>query len=359
MIARSRLPAVALALLASLASSPAAAQLTLAQDTLSAESPAAALCGFCGGEGFGVVFRELPAPARGLQPEDFPLTLRAIEVALGAAHLDGTTCVSVAEGGTAHVDLRLYAGVTPDEARLAEAMGDEPWPGTGEELVFAADDVPIELSIPATGSMGFSLQLNRLEVLDEGSMPIRVLPPFSYLRAFVRLHDSASPGPSCAASSDGSPLRDDGRIASRRSYILANDRGFVWNEEVGVNGDWAIRLEVLPAIPSAVDAGRGDAALALDAAALEDASASADAAALDASAAMDAGPVSIGGAGGCACASVGAARARGGATPILTLALLLAALAAQGVVGGGFIRRPRRRAIDPASSGKAPRITAK
>lgn len=244
--------------------SVAGAQVTLAQDTLSAESPAAALCGFCGGEGFGVVFRELPPPSRGLLPEDFPLVVRAVEVALASARLDGMRCVSAPEGGTAHVDIEIWAGRTPPGERIGASEPGLPWPETGEELVFAAADVPVEFSIPATGSTGFQLRLNRFAVMDEMGAPIRVSEEFRYLRVFVRLSDSALPGPSCPFSADGSPLRDDGRIANERSYILANGMGFVWNEQVRVDGDWAVRLHIDPALPAQRDAGpRNDAGLAL------------------------------------------------------------------------------------------------
>jgi hypothetical protein len=296
----------------------AAAQVTLAQDTLSMDSPAAALCGFCGSEGFGVVFRELPAPARGLLAEDFPLTLRYVELALGAARLDGTMCQTIAEGGTVAVDLEVWAGVTPPGATIGATMPGEPWPGTSEELVFAAADVPIELSIPASGSMGFSLQLNRFEVMDEMGMPLRIASPFTYLRVYVQLHDSTLPGPSCPFSSDGSPLRDDGRIADQRSYILANGMGFLWNEDARVGGDWAVRLGIIPAIPPAVDAGpRPDAGPStVDAGA-------GDAGAIDAGAsAVDAGPIS--GGGGCSCRAAGPERSGSILASLLALAVVSA-----------------------------------
>jgi hypothetical protein len=297
---------------------PAHAQVTLAQDTLSMDSPAAALCGFCGSEGFGVVFRELPAPARGLLAEDFPLTLRHVEIALGAARLDGSMCQTIAEGGTVAVDLEVWAGVTPPGATIGATMPGEPWPGTSEELVFGATDVPIELSIPASGSMGFSLQLNRFEVMDEMGMPLRIAAPFTYLRVYVQLHDSALPGPSCPFSSDGSPLRDDGRIADQRSYILANGMGFLWNEDARVGGDWAVRLGIIPAIPPAVDAGpRPDAGPStVDAGASTSDSGGLDA---GASAGGDAGPAS--GGGGCSCRAEGS---QGSGSILASLLVLLA-----------------------------------
>ncbi|MBX7194121.1 MAG: hypothetical protein K1X94_18855 [Sandaracinaceae bacterium] len=292
------------------------AQVTLAQDTLSMDSPAAALCGFCGGEGFGVVFRELPAPARGLLAEDFPLTLRSVEIALGAARLDGTMCMNVPEGGTVAVDVEIWAGVTPPGASIGATMPGEAWPGTGEELVFAATDVPIELSIPASGATGFNLQLNRFDVVDEMGMPLRIADTFRYLRVFVQLHDSTLPGPSCPFSSDGSPLRDDGRIAEQRSYILANGMGFVWNEDARVGGDWAVRLDIVPSIPPATDAGPRSDAGARDAGA-----STSDVGASDGGAgAADAGGGGSGG--GCGC-RVSSSAPRWGAWASLGMAMAL------------------------------------
>lgn len=329
-----RLRAVSLALVSfAFLSSRAQAQLTLAQDTLSTESPAAALCGFCGGEGFGVVFRELPAPARGLLAEDFPLTLRFVEVALGAARVDGRMCRTVPDGGNVTVDVEVWAGVTPPGASIGASAPAEAWPGTGEELVFGAVDVPIELSVPASGATGFNLQLNRFEVMDESGMPVRVAGPFTYLRVFVRLHDSILRGPSCPFSSDGSPLRDDGRIADQRSYILADGMGFLWNEDARVGGDWAVRLGILPAVPPALDAGtRLDAGeRLLDAAEAPSDAGRPDAGRPDAGAAdgADAGTGATGG--GCGCR----ARGRGDASALLAWALGLGLVLARAARRGG------------------------
>ena len=53
----------------------AAAQRTVAHDVLTGETPTALTCGFCAGEKIGVVFRELPGDAHGLDPADFPIQL--------------------------------------------------------------------------------------------------------------------------------------------------------------------------------------------------------------------------------------------------------------------------------------------
>jgi MYXO-CTERM domain-containing protein len=303
---------------------PAEAQVTLAQDTLSSDSPAAALCGFCGGEGFGVVFRELAPPARGLLAEDFPLTLRSVEIALASARLDGAMCQTDLDGGTVLVDVEIWAGTTPPGATIGASAPAEPWPGTGEELVFAATEVPIELSIPdGTATGGFMLQLNRFEVQDEMGAPLRIAAGFTYLRVFVQLSDSTLPGPGCPFSSDGSPLRDDGRISDQRSYILANGMGFLWNEQARVNGDWAIRLQIIPSIPPGIDGGPPP-----DAAFVPADAGPVDAGEVDAgTSAPDAG-TAVGGGGGCSC-RVGRTRSSGGAL----LALAIAA---------GLVRRRRR-----------------
>lgn len=301
------LPLAALTLVAA----PVDAQVTLAMDTLSEESPAAALCGFCGTEGYGAVFRELPAPARGLLAEDFPLTLRNVQLAIASARLNGSACETSAGGGTVLVDLEVWAGVTPPSGTIAASEPGTPW-SDDEELVYAAVDVPVELSIPSDGTTGFSLTFNRYDVVDESGQPIVVDAGYSYLRVYVQLHPSTLPGPSCEFSSDGSPLRDEGRIADERGYVFVDGEGFRWNEDLGVGGDWAIRLGINPALPEV------DASSAVDAA-LSFADAGAHDAGIDAGASPDASS-------GCGCRVAGVGASGLGAGPWLAGLALLAAL---------------------------------
>jgi len=292
-------------------SAPASAQVLLAHDTLSAETRSAITCGFCAGERFGVIFRELPAPARGLDPEDFPLTLRAVQVAVANARVTGSvlapSCQGVATAGTATMDLVVWAGETPP-SDILELPVDEAWPG--EELVFAAIDAEVTRSAAESdGSARYMTNFNELRLQDEEEMPIVVPEGNTYLRVVFTLHAEDGTSEVCEAgeldSPSAFPVRDDdGRIADERSFIYASGLGWVWNEDsrVGVNGDWAVRLDITPAPAPDVDAGpRIDAGSAGDAGGGSDAGS-----ASDAGATVDAGEVGEDD-GGCGC-RVGARR---------------------------------------------------
>jgi hypothetical protein len=249
---------------------PAAAQRTIAQDTMSMSTPVAVTCGFCSMEAYGVVFRELPGG--GLTPGDFPLTLRSMSLALGAAEVTGTgasaACRGLAAGGTAVVHVEIYAGtMAPDvDIRTFPAAGTE-W--TGETLVYAADGVPVTMSTPTTdGAPDFDLQLNTFMVVDDMGNPVTVPAPATYLRAVVVLGDGGTSSLCVAPATapPGFPVRDDdGVVASHRSFIYASGYGWAWNEAVpggAIHGDWGIRLNVQPlphADAGAVDAGASDA----------------------------------------------------------------------------------------------------
>ena len=69
---------LALACLLLTLSAPASAQQRIIHDTLGRDMPTQITCGFCAGEQFGVIFRELPSGRRGLEPTDFPLTIDAV-----------------------------------------------------------------------------------------------------------------------------------------------------------------------------------------------------------------------------------------------------------------------------------------
>ncbi len=89
------------------------------------------------------------------------------------------------------------------------------------------------------------------------------------------------------------PVRDDdGRISNERSFLFAaGGTGFLWNEAGGVAGDWAIRVQIVPASPGSRDGGpRTPDGGALDAGIVDS---------MDGSA-SDGGIVTTGG-GGCSC----------------------------------------------------------
>jgi MYXO-CTERM domain-containing protein len=310
---------LALALLALSPSSRALAQRTIAQDTMSETTPVAMTCGFCAMEAYGVVFREVGTG--GLTAADFPLTLRSFSVALGDADVsaDGNTCTGRTVGGTALVHVEIWAGATPPTGDpVGFPVLGEPW--AGEELVYAADDVPVTLSVPTTdGGTGFNLMLNTFDVVGEMGEPVVVAEGNSYLRVAVGLTSNGMHNAICVdplESPGGFPVRDDeGRVGPERGFIYAGGFGWAWNEDLpgpgSINGDWGIRLSVLP-MPSTHDAGpRLDAGAGGDASPVD--------ASLDAASAADAGAPTTSGSCGC--------RMAGGRSPIAMGLLALVGLA--------------------------------
>jgi hypothetical protein len=236
----------------------ASAQRLVAHDTLSMDTPSVVSCGFCRDEVIGVVFRELGG-AGGVRPSDFPLVLTGLQIALADAVTDGVSCMPRMTGGTVMAEVEVWAGPTPPTALpAADVTFGMPWPD--EILVFASDAVPLTLSTPTMdGGMLFNLQFNAFEPRDEMDMPITVAACNTYLRVAVRLPGSGMFNSVCRDPVEvpaGFPLRDnDGRLMDQRSFIYAGGgTGWLWNETAGLNGDWAIRIEIDP-MPSTTDAG--------------------------------------------------------------------------------------------------------
>lgn len=341
--------ALVVAALASVAVDPAGAraQRTLAYDTLSDSTPVAVTCGFCAGEAFGVVFRELPTPLRGLDPGDFPIELRSVSIAMASARTTGSAgayaCEGVLAGGTVLATVEVWAGMTPPSGSIADRPIADAWT-PGEILAWASDEVPIELSVPdADGSSRFALTLNTIELADESGGPVVIPMPATYVRVVVTLPGGGESTACDALSLEGPggvPVRDDdGRISDERSFIYAEGAGFLWNEEArapgasdGIAGDWAIRLSLVPSTttpprdggPRPSDAGAGGDAGELD-----------GGGALDAGAGEDAGGGG-GGGDGCACAAAGSRTGRAG-----DRAAWAATLA--GAIAASVAARARRR----------------
>jgi MYXO-CTERM domain-containing protein len=248
-----------------LTTSPAAAQRTVAYDTLAESSRAAITCGFCATEQFGTVFHALPpGPVRGLEPEDFPLRLDAILVAVARGRVAGPSCTGLAAGGTAAFDVRVYAGAVLPDGSIRDLPGDTPWPG--ETLVHQIDDVDLELSTSdMDGSTSINVMFNMLDIADGVEVPAGN----TYLRVVFTI-PAGGMGTDCASPplvpAEAYPVRDDGRIANRRSLIFAvapdgspsAPRGWYWNEEAGVAGDWGVRIQITSE-STARDAGPADA----------------------------------------------------------------------------------------------------
>ena len=306
-------PSLAALLLVLAPGASAEAQRTLAHDTLTEDTPTAVSCGFCVGEAFGVVFRELPGMG-GLQPWQFPVRLSRVQVAMGAATVSGTTCSGVAGGGSTTATIEIFAGDVTPTGDISDLPVSEPWPG--ETLAYAAESVPITLSAPETaGGAMFSVTLNTFDLADEMGMPIVVPAPATYLRVVV-WPDGGGTSSVCDGAGveapAGFPLRDaDGLIADERSLIYAGGVGWLWNEAAGVTGDWGVRLSLFPL-------GMRDAGMAMP-----DAGSGVDAGVMDAGAGLDAGaPPSS--AGGCSCRVGADASSPQRAASILLVCALLA-----------------------------------
>ncbi len=297
--------------------SPALAQRTIAQDTMSMSSPVAVSCGFCAAEAYGVVFQRVGATG-GLLPSDFPLRVDSILLALGAATVSGTpaACHGLAAGGDTLVHVEIWAGTTPPDAADIHAMpiAGMAWPG--EDMVFVQDAVPVTMSTPTTdGAADFNLMLNTLN-LGDATMPAPTVDAtHTYLRAVVVLGDTGMSSTCTPATNapTGFPLRDDdGVVTNHRAFIYATGVGWLWNEAAGVHGDWGIRLSVEP-LPhgdaGAVDAGPSDAG------ARSDASSTADTG-------IDAGRTAMGGSSACGCRASSPTSATGW-TALAALALAL------------------------------------
>jgi len=305
------LAALSTLLLASLSLPPcASAQRLLAYDTLSGSTPGAVTCGFCGGEKAAVIYYELPGGA-GLRPSEFPLLVRELIVAVASGSAASATTCSV--GTTPReglFDLAVYAGMTVPAA-IAALPAEGVWPGEIE--VTSAIEVPLTLSISSSATMPmYTVNLISIPLDPVG---LRVEAGYTYLRVVLGMRaDAAVDSAICAAGQgpSGLPMRDDARIEAHRDLIYAGPptSAWLWNEEAGIAGDWAIRLDVRPM-------GVADGGVPDDGGTVEDAGASADAG-VDADAgAIDAGAIDAGGAppapatdAGCGCAVLGDARDR-------------------------------------------------
>ncbi|MFK7987029.1 MAG: MYXO-CTERM sorting domain-containing protein [Sandaracinaceae bacterium] len=264
----------------------AEAQRRIQYDTLADSTPAAISCGFCAGEKFGMVFRPLSA-GRGLRPEDFPLNLNSLEIAVARTQVTGSigafTCMGAGGGTTVTAEVEAYAGMTPPTGSILGQPSSGPWPGE-TELVALSQELTLSTENPA-GSEMYEVMFNTL-ALDG----VRVDPPNTYIRVSLTIPTGGSSA-SCDALTLTGPgavgLRDDDApIANEVAFIYAVNpvsgvfgppTGWYWNEDPtvgmgtsgtsGINGDWAIRMNVTPlggvtptdAGPPMSDAGMSDA----------------------------------------------------------------------------------------------------
>jgi len=299
--------------------SAARAQRSLAYDTLSSETPGAVSCGFCGGEKAAVIYYELPGGG-GLRPSEFPLLVRELVVAVAsAAPGAGGACVAGTTPREGLFDIAVYAGTTVPTA-VNTLPADGVWPGEVE--VTAAVEVPLALSISSSATVPmFDVNLLTLELDAAG---LRVEAGYTYLRVVLGIQpDAAVTSSTCPAGQgpSGLPMRDDARIGPRRNLIYAGpSAGWLWNEEAGVAGDWAIRLDIRPMGAGADGGAPGDAGSSDDAGSVRDASVEMDASAVDAGIVSPPAESDD----GCGCSLVGAARSRPRALVLAALCVTLA-----------------------------------
>lgn len=252
------------------AAGTASAQRRVQYDTLAESTPAAVSCGFCAGEKFGMVFRPLDSGG-GLRADEFPLTLQAIEVAVARTQvtgdLSGYTCTGSSDEGTVSMIVEAYAGVTPPRGSISSFPASGPW--AGETAVFG-ESAELTLSIETTpGSRMFNVMVTSVPVM------VPVAAPNTYIRVVVTIPGGGS-STSCSDFGLTPPgavgIRDDdGRIENNVGFIYAVEAlggavpaGWHWNESedisdpatgaTGINGEWAIRLDVAP-VATMTDAG--------------------------------------------------------------------------------------------------------
>lgn len=240
--------------------SSASAQQEIAYDTLSDMSSARVQCGFCSGERFGTIFKDL-GEGQGLPSSSFPLSLRTISLALAKTTYLDSVCTPSADAETVLVSLNVYAG---EEAPtdLTDMPTDGEWPG--ESLIYTNEEVALTSSPIADGSE-VNTMFQPFIPTGEDDTVIHVEAPATYIRVVVGLLDGdegsndACGGP--AAGPSAAPIIDaDGRIADHTGFILAGgvSSHWFWNEDVpggGISGDWALRISIVPSGSSDTDAG--------------------------------------------------------------------------------------------------------
>ncbi|MDQ3031600.1 MAG: hypothetical protein M3Y87_04225, partial [Myxococcota bacterium] len=281
-----RVASISIVILASFAcaASIASAQRRVQYDTLSESTPAAVSCGFCAGEKFGMVFRPLDGGG-GLRADEFPLTLQSIEVAVARTQvtgdLTGYTCMGSSDEGTIPMIVEAYAGETAPRGSISSFPASGPWAG---ETALFGESAELTLSIETTpGSRMYNVMVTSVPVM------VPVAAPNTYIRVVVTIPGGGS-STSCTDFGLTAPgavgIRDDdGRIENNVGFIYAVEAlggavpaGWHWNESsdiadpatgaTGINGEWAIRLDVAPvgmpmtdAGTAMLDAGTPDAAL--------------------------------------------------------------------------------------------------
>lgn len=189
------------ALLAVLAApSPSAAQVTYQNDSLADEGDGIVSCGFAVGEKFAAVF----VPDAG----DYPFTIDEVQFML-TPYSQGT---SGCEEGTAG-DHTVTVEIWNDDAPSL----DPPRPP-----VYVSTDWSVTTSTTA---------LNVLDIAGSSE----VLVESGVVRVAVTI-----------PALDAMPVRDVDGITDERNLIYLDSGSWSWSEDLGLTGDWLVRLVVIP-----------------------------------------------------------------------------------------------------------------
>lgn len=242
-------------------------------DSVTTGTPATIECGFCAGERFGTVFRQLASPTRpGLRTSEFPLRLDSMLVAVARTNESGGACSGTSAEGTVSMMIEAYAGTTPPRGSILSKPSSGPWPG--ETMVFG-QSADLQLSVESPpGSMMYNIMVNTVSI----DMGVMVPAPNTYIRVVVTIPNGSgtTTAETCGLLELSPPgavglIDGDGPIENEVDFIYAINplgdlvgypEGWHWNEEsnpsagvMPINGDWVLRIHVTPMGGTETDGG--------------------------------------------------------------------------------------------------------
>lgn len=200
--------AAALVLTALVTPVPSLAQVTYQNDSLADEGDGVVSCGFAVGEKFAAVF----VPDSG----DYPFIIDEVQFML-TPYSQGSTGCEEATAGDHTVTVEIWNDDAPSV--------DPPRPP-----VYQSTDWSVTTSTTA---------LNVLDIAGDSE----VLVESGVLRVGVTI-----------PALDAMPVRDIDGITSERNLIYLDSGSWSWADDLGVTGDWLIRVVVIPQESDEVDA---------------------------------------------------------------------------------------------------------
>jgi len=200
--------ALAAALAVLVAAAPSGAQVTYQNDSLADEGDGVVSCGFAVGEKFAAVF----VPDSG----DYPFTIDELQFML-TPYSQGTSGCEEQTAGDHTVTVEIWNDDAPAE--------DPPRPP-----VYQSTDWSVTTSTTA---------LNVLDIAGDHEILIES----GVVRVAVTI-----------PADDAMPVRDIDGITSERNLIYLDSGDWRWADDLGVTGDWLVRLVVIPLGSDEVDA---------------------------------------------------------------------------------------------------------